>query len=379
MTDVAHDLSSVVLRDSENPYQRFRDLLPVADAGLLPADARFTPTVHATRLGGALGMPWLYLKDETGLPTGTTKDRMAAVALAFMYERGVRDFCVSSTGNSSTAYGHAITRFPELAMRLFTAAEFEDRVGLPETDQVVNFLLRDASFVDAAEEARRFAARHGLVAESGFFNPGRREGLKLAFLEAADQIPRPIDWYVQAVSSAMGVYGAYKGAKELHALGRIDRLPRLLCVQQETCAPMVAAWRDGSDSIRREHVVHRPRGIASAILRGDPSRAYPVVRRIVAESDGSFVAVSETEIREARLMIEDLEDISACFSAAAAVAGLTRLRLSGALPPHHTVLVNLTGRERSPQTPVGTVRLARRNGGWIADDPSAALPAFSTR
>jgi len=43
----------------------------------------------------------------------------------------------------------------------------------------------------------------------------------------------------------MGVWGAFKGARELHALGRIDRLPRLLCVQQESCAPMVSAWRDG--------------------------------------------------------------------------------------------------------------------------------------
>jgi threonine synthase len=378
MSDVEYDLSAVEVGRSDNPYRRFRDLLPVADATVLPSETVRTPTIHATRLGEALGLPWLYLKDETGLPTGTTKDRMAAVSLAFMHERGVREFCVSSTGNSSTAYAQAITRFPELVMYLFTAAQFQDRVQLPESDQVVNVVLRGASFVEAAQEAHRFAARHGLVPERGFFNPGRREGLKLAFLEATDQVPKPIDWYVQAVSSAMGVYGAFKGAKELRALGLIDRLPRLLCVQQESCAPMVSAWRDGSMSIRPEHVVRQPRGIASAILRGDPSRAYPRVREIVAESGGSFVAVSETEIRAAHRLVEDLEGISTCFSAAAAVAGLSRLRRSGALPAHQTVLVNLTGKERSPQIPASALWLTRQNGGWVVEDPNAALPALAT-
>jgi threonine synthase len=379
MSDIEYDLGWVALHDSENPYRRFRDLLPVADASLLPADAAFTPTVHATRLGKALGLPRLYLKDETRLPTGTTKDRMAAVALAFMQERGVRSFCVSSTGNSSTAYGHAIGRFPELAMYLFTAAQFQDRVQAPENDQVANFLLRDASFVDAAAVAHRFAGEHDLVAESGFFNPGRREGLKLAFLEAVDQVGRPIDWYVQAVSSAMGVFGVFKAARELRALRHIDRLPRLLCVQQESCAPMVSAWNEGSDRIRPELIVDRPQGIATAILRGDPSRAYPHVHRIVVESGGSFVAVSEDEIREAHRLIEDLEGISVCFSAAAAVAGLAGLRRRGALPADDTVLVNLTGRERSSQAPSpGTLWLERSNGGWVANHPSAAVPALST-
>src|SRR3954452_15069733 len=185
-------------------------------------------------------------------------------------------------------------------MNLITASQFRDRVDVPDGAEVVNYILPGATFVEAFEAAREFAEEHGLVSERGFFNPGRREGLKLAWLEAADQGPGPIDWYVQAVSSAMGVYGVYKGANELRALGRSERPPRLLCVQQETCAPMISAWEDDSEVIRPEHIVERPTGIAQAILRGNPSRAYPHVREIVVESGGGFVAVSESEIREAR-------------------------------------------------------------------------------
>jgi threonine synthase len=376
MSDVAYELATVRLRDSENPYVRYRDLLPVADDSLLPDSARSTPTVHASRLGGAIGMPRLYLKDETKLPTGTTKDRMAAVALPYLFERGVRGFCTSSTGNSSTAYAHAISRIPDLVMYLFTASQFRERVQVPATEQVVNFVLRDASFVEAFEAAGDFANRHGLVSERGFFNPGRREGLKLAWLEAAEQVPEAIDWYVQAVSSAMGVYGVFKGAGELRALGRLDRLPRLLCVQQESCAPMVTAWNAGSNRIRPRDIVDRPAGVASAILRGNPSRVYPQVRRIVTESGGTFVAVSETEIRDARRLAEDLEGISPCFSAAAALAGLVKLRRHGGLPAEDTVLVNLTGRDRGPQGRIAGARwLTRSTRGWIPEGPEAARGA----
>jgi threonine synthase len=378
MADVEYDLARVELRDSPNPYVRFADLAPVADLDLLPGDAEFTPTVHATALGEKVGMDWLYLKDETGLPTGTTKDRMAAISLPFLFEHGVRGFCTSSTGNSSTAYAQSISRTPGLTMFLFTAEQFRHRVQAFGGDQVVNFVLRDATFVEAFDAARDFALEHGLSSERGFFNPGRREGLKMAWLEAAEQVPRTIDWYVQAVSSAMGVYGVYQGARQLHGLGRIERLPRVLCVQQETCAPMVTAWRDGSEVIRPQDIVERPVGIASAILRGNPSRAYPYVRDIVVESGGTFASVSEAHIREARTLAEDLEGISPCFAAAAALAGVVKLRRSGELPADHTVLVNVTGRDRDAPASTGDAHWLKRSAdGWIPEDPERTGQALA--
>jgi threonine synthase len=371
MIDVAYDLERVVLHDSENPLERFFDLLPIEDpANLLPQRMETTPCIHARALGARLAMPWLFLKDETVLPTGTTKDRMAAVALAFLWECGIRAFSTSSTGNSSSAFAHAIARFPGCTLYLFTAEDFWDRVLCPEGTQVVPFVLRDASFVDAFKCAGTFAHMRGLTPERGFFNPARREGLKLAFLEAAEQVPRPIDWYVQAASSAMGIYGTFKGARELLGLGRIVRLPRLLCVQQDTCAPMVRAHEAGSDHIRPEDIVPRPHGIAKAILRGDPSKAYPYVRSCVLASNGTFTAVSENEIREARLMVEELEGISPCFSAASALAGLIRLVRRGEFPLQDTVLVNLTGREREPCTTTRNGHWLKRFAqGWVPEDP----------
>lgn len=346
MVDVAYETDHAQLYATENPYLRFRELLPVRDSELLPQTANYTPTVHATRLGNHIGIPELYLKDETCFETRSTKERMAAVALAYLYECGVRDFCTSSTGNSSTAYAQAISGFPGMTLYLFTAEKFRSRVQYPETDQVRHFVLRDASFVDAFEFARVYADQHGYVTERGFFNLGRREGLKLAWLEASEQVPGEIDWYVQAVSSAMGVYGTYKAAKELYAMGRSKQTPHLLCVQQASCAPMANAWNDGVETIGPQHIVSKPEGIAAAILRGNPSRTYPHVQRIVRESGGHIQAVDEDEIRLARRLVEDLEGLSPCFSASTAVAGLIRAAAEGRITRNHRILVNLTGGDR---------------------------------
>jgi threonine synthase len=370
MIDVFYDLDQVELHDSPDPLRRFFDLLPIEDpANLIATQMRYTPCVHATNLGAELGLTNLFLKDESVLPTGTTKDRMAAVCVSYLSELGVGSFCASSTGNSSTAYARAVADYPDMRMFLFTAEDFARRVQHADHDRVVHFVMRDASFVDAQNCSKSFARRHGLTSEGGFFNPARREGLKLAYLEAAEQVAGEIDWYVQAVSSAMGVYGAYKGARELLSMGRISRLPRLLCVQQESCAPMARAFQDESDSIQPHHVVKRPSGIASAILRGDPTQAYPYIRAIVNESDGTIIAVSEAEIRASRRMLEEREGLRPCFSAACAFAGLARMRREGFVGATDRVLVNLTGSDRDASHAASRVYRLRRDGDdWQPDD-----------
>jgi threonine synthase len=225
--------------------------------------------------------------------------------------------------------------------------------------------LHGASFAEAFEVAAHFAKLNGHTSERGFFNLGRREGLKLAWYEAVEQVDGPLDWYVQAVSSAMGVHGVYKAAKEFQALGLSDRLPRLLCAQQESCSPMVRAWQEDSETIRPEHIVHNPAGIAKAILRGDPSRVYPYMRAIVKESNGTFEMASEAEIREARKLVLELEGIDICFSAATAVAAVIKLARQNSIDKDAGILVNLTGSDRtSDEVPEDVIHLHKDAGEW---------------
>ncbi|MEM7163874.1 MAG: pyridoxal-phosphate dependent enzyme [Planctomycetota bacterium] len=375
LIDVEYDLASATLHDSPNPYHRFFDLLPVSDRDLLATNSRYTPCVRAESLGSAIGLPWLYLKDETVQPTGTTKDRMATVALAHLWESGVRAFCAASTGNSSTAYAHGIRRIPGLRMFVFTPEEAMSHVDLGDSPRVISIGLRDATYAAAYRAAAEFANKQGLVPECGFFNPGAREGLKLAFFEAVEQIPRPIDWYAQAVSSGMGVVGTLKGAAELQAMGEIRRVPRALCVQQDSCAPLVNADREKSESLEAHHMVARPTGIAAQLLNGDPSHSYPHLRNAVRKSKGGFASVTEADIRKARQMANECEGIDPCNSAATALAGVIKQARRGLLDPNATVLVNITGSERAAgHAGQRSHWMVQSNDGWQLEDPDVTVP-----
>lgn len=366
LTEAVFDLSQVVLKDSDNPYERYFDLIPVLDKELLPKTAVMTPMIHSESLGNRLGLSNLYLKNETANPTGTTKYRMAAVSLPYLFESGVKHFCTSSTGNSSTAYAYLLSLIPGLEMSLFTGSEFRNRVNYEPSGQLNHYILEGASFAEAFNVAAVFAQKKNFTSERGFFNLGRREGLKLAWLESVEQVETPIDWYVQAVSSAMGVYGCYKAAKELQELGVVKQRPRLLCAQQESCSPMVKAWEENSPIIKDQHIVKNPEGIAKAILRGDPTKVYPYMKSIVDESGGLFASVTETEIREAKDTIGELEGLSICFSAATAVASVIKLANQGRFDEHETIVINLTGSDRHyDSVPEDVYHLKKIKGEWL--------------
>src|SRR4029079_6740311 len=122
-----------------------------------------------------------------------------------------------------------------------------------------------------------------------------------------------------------GVHGVYKTAKEAVAIGLAEKVPSLLCAQQMSCRPMVQAWEENSPSIEPHHIVKRPHGIAEAILRGNPSRVYPMIREIVIESGGTMIAVTDDEMRAAQAHVFEDEGIKICPSAGTAVAALAKL------------------------------------------------------
>jgi threonine synthase len=342
LVEISYDLSRARLRDQQDPFERFVDLLPIADpADVLRIHEGPTPCVAAPTLAGSMGLANIYLKLESANPSGTTKDRMAAVVLSRFRELGIDQFVTSSTGNSSNSLALGIEKHPGFLMHLFLGGAFASRFRY-DHDGIELHVLEDADFSDAFAASRAFAHDRGLPFEAGFFNPLRREGLKTAYLEAVDQVPAGIDWYVQATSSAMGVYGTAKGAGELLALGHIDHVPRMVCVQQESCAPIVRGAERELPALPDEFVVHRPSGIVEAILRGDPRGCYPYVYGMLRSTDGTAVSVSEWEILAGRERLLELEGVACGLAAATTVAALKKLSERGVVDRDDVVLLNLT-------------------------------------
>ena len=382
MVDVKYNLDRVHLRDSANPLLRFFDLLPLRDeASICWLGEGNTPTVHARALGRHLGLAKIYLKDETKNPTRTTKDRMASVALSYFTDIGVREFACSSTGNSSTSFAYGVERFAGFKLHVFVGRDFLHRMNFDSTERILVYWIKDATFAQAHDSARAFSQNNPLVTgERGFFNPGRREGLKLAFMEGVLDMPESPHWYFQAASSGMGVYGTWRGAQQLYGLGRLSRLPRLACVQQATCAPMVSSWKAGSAVTRPDDIIHEPVGIAEAILRGNPTNTYPHLHAVVRESGGTFESVTNEEIREAQRMVFELEGIEPCESAATTIAAMKKMAAAHELRRDDVVFVNITGAHRTEEiTPAHYVTLTQAEVSAYAKQVARRPPASVLR
>ncbi|MGW7446227.1 threonine synthase [Kitasatospora sp. NPDC054795] len=356
------NLENVTERDGDRPELTYLDFLPVESEHLLDAGISVrTPCRPASRLGAVIGLPRLWVKDESQQPTGTTKDRLASVVLAVFRQFGIKEFVASSTGNSSTALARAVRRDHSMRAHFFCGRDFTGDHDI-ETGDRVSLTVVDGNYAQATRAAQEFAARKGLVWEGGFFNWARREGLKLTYLEAFDAMDDKPDVVVQAISSGMGMMAARKGVAEYLACGRLTSSPRFVMVQQDTCAPMAVAWREGRAELTEDDVIEHPTGLARAILLGDGRATYPYMRDIATESGGSIVSVSQDELVQARTMLRELEGLDVCHSSAATIAALRNEAAARRITPDQVVLVNLTGRERYTAADAGPALAAATAG-----------------
>jgi threonine synthase len=367
LLDAGYDLGRARIGPAgQDPFRRFGDLLPAVPAAF-PATSEHgiasTPLVALE--------PGVYAKWEGGHPTGSAKDPMAIVALAHMRTRGVRAFVFSSTGNTTAAFARALAFWPDITGHVFVPAGFPPP-ACPPPNLVVHEVPGD--YAAAHHAAARHAGRHDrLVPEGGFFSVGRREGLKLAYLAALLDAPAPPTVVVQAVSSGMGILAAGKAAAELTSLGLLPHPPRLIAVQQESCAPMVASFLAGAEALRPGDVVPDPDGPAVATLLGDPSASYPYVRDAVLASGGALAATSAADIGAAYTHARWRLGLDVCFAAATALGALPGLRRAGLIRDGDVVLVNLTGSARSAAGQRELARLA--SSGVVSLNPAARAPA----
>ncbi|MGH3990742.1 MAG: threonine synthase, partial [Pseudonocardiaceae bacterium] len=113
--EVGYDFGSVTRTDIESGPRsiwRYRGLLPVPHDvdGYPNTQPGLTRMIRADRLASALGIDRLWVKDDTGNPTHSFKDRVVAVALAAARQLGFRVLACPSTGNLANAVAAAAAR-----------------------------------------------------------------------------------------------------------------------------------------------------------------------------------------------------------------------------------------------------------------------------
>ena len=348
MLAVRYDLERVkasvtkdALRQRAAGMYRFRELTPLDD-GEEPVTLGEggTPLLPLPRLAAQLGLRHVLAKDEGQNPTGTFKARGLSMAITRARTLGARGFVIPSAGNAGGA-----------------AAVYAARCGLPcavivprdtPPAAVAEALIGGAhvftvegSIATAGTIVAKVAPRIGWFDLSTLKEPYRLEGKKTMGLELAEQLGWTMpDLLVYPTGGGTGLVGIAKADEELRAMGWLHGAPpRFVSVQAEGCAPVVKAWREGAETTS---AWENPATHAAGLRVPSPFAGRQMLR-VLRESRGEALAVSETAIREAQRLLARLDGVWTAPEAAATVAALIQLKERGALAAEARIVLVLTG------------------------------------
>jgi len=320
---------------------RYRELLPVrAPRYALCLGEGFTPLVHATRLGQAIGFANLFIKHEGLNPTGSFKARGLAVAVSRARELGVEEVAIPSAGNAAgamSAYAALAGMRAYVFMPRDTPQPFVAECrALGAEVTLVEGLITDCGQV-AAQEARQF----GRFDVSTLKEPYRLEGKKTMGYELAEQMGWTLpDVIIYPTGGGTGLIGMWKAFDEVDKLGWIGpKRPRMVAVQAEGCAPMVKAFHQGREFAEPWQGA---KTIADG-LRVPAAVGDFLILRALRESGGTAVSVSDQEIIEAANLIGRTQGMFVCPEGAATLVALQCLRRQGWIGDDETVVIFNTG------------------------------------
>ena len=327
---------------------RYGAVLPVL--GLPPRyahDVGLTRSVRHEVLGGMNGVD-LFLKNEGSNPSGSFKDRGLAVGIALGVACGAKRFCLPTQGNAGVASSLFSTRLNLPGCLVYMPEGYQDNIYHREAEffgAEVRFagdniaasgkIMRDAF----AEEL----ASGELVDMSTFYEPPRLEGKKTMGFEIVEDIAPTThpDSIIYPTGGGTGLVGIWKAFQELAALGGLDpskhRLPRMVAVQSDNCAPVVESFRNGLDYVEP---VQSKGTIADGLDVPGAIMGHGILATI-RESDGTAVAVTESSITEAFKILGE-HGQAASYESAAVFAALRRLRTDGVIGVGAKVLLLMT-------------------------------------
>ncbi len=328
-------------RDPQLWMWRYRALLPLpADAPVPPLRVGGTPLYAAPRMAQQLGVRAAWVKDDGANPTGSLKDRASAMVIARAQAQGIRTVSTASTGNAAAALagiGASVGLSPVIFVP-HTAPEAKIAQLLIYGAHV---LLVEDTYDVAFDLCTQTCIETGWYCRNTGMNPYTAEGKKTAAYEIAEQLDWNVpDVVVVSVGDGNIIAGVYKGFYDLHALGWIERIPRLIGVQAAGSSPLVTAWEQGLNATEMQPVAAD--SIADSIVAGLPRDRAKALRAVRATA-GAYLAVTDADILNAIPQLARLTGVFAEPAAAAAFAGVQRAVQLKLIQPDESVMVLVTG------------------------------------
>jgi threonine synthase len=330
--------------DRDLTFWRYRALLPISYSHIEvpPLAIGGTPLYPVERLRDKLGMRNLWLKDDTRNPSASLKDRASIIAVILAVgtpsiASRTNTVACASTGNAASSLAVQAASFG-LPCYIFVPQ------NAPRA-KIVQLLMcgatvfsLDGSYDDAFDLCIEACNTFGWYNRNTGYNPYLVEGKKTVGLEIAEQLAWQVpDTIIVPTGDGCIISGVYRGFEDLHHLGIIDRLPRLIAVQAEGSPAIVRALE--GDGIVRPYPANT---VADGISVGLPRNGAMAVRHI--RSSGGFgITVTDAEILLAEKELAMLTGVFAEPSGAASYAGLLSLLANGSIAKDERVVLLVTG------------------------------------
>src|SRR5437764_2143039 len=349
---LARDLTRESIAGGPPTLWRYKSLLPVATDSPIDLGAGWTPLLRAERLGRALGLDHLYIKNDCVNPTYSFKDRVVAVAVSRARELGIDTVACASTGNLASAVA-AAAAVAGLRCYVFVPE------GL-EASKIVNAGVYGPQVVQVKgnyDAVNRLCAELADTYNWGFVNVNLRpyyaEGSKTLGFEVCEQLGwRAPDHVVVPIASGALLVKIARGIRQLADVGLIAAPhTRFSGAQAAGCAPVATAFAAGTDDVRPV----RPNTIARSLAIGNPADG-PFAVRVARESGGAIDAAGDAEIVEGIRLLARTEGIFAETAGGVTVAVLQRLAEQGVLRRDETIVAYITGNGlKTPDAVAGTL------------------------
>ncbi|HEX4788471.1 MAG TPA: threonine synthase [Actinospica sp.] len=321
---------------------RYAPLLPVpADVASKPnLNPGWTRLVPARNLARELGLRSLHVKDDTGNPTHSFKDRVVSIALEAARTFGFGTLSCSSTGNLAGAVAAAAAR-AGLRSCVFIPAGLEQGKIVMAAVYGGELIAIDGTY----DEVNRFCSE--LIGDEagegwGFVNVNLRpyyaEGSKTLSFEIAEQLGwRLPEQIVVPIASGSQLTKIDKGFRELIKLGLVEDTPyKIFGAQAAGCSPVSAAYKAGHDVVQPV----RPDTIAKSLAIGNPADG-PYVLDIARRTGGAVEDVTDAEVVDSIRLLARTEGIFAETAGGVTVGVLRKLVETGKLDPSaETVVIN---------------------------------------
>jgi len=334
----AATLTQEALKSRTRSLWRYAEVLP--DDPPVTLGEGMTALILARRLGASMGLEHLYVKDEGLNPTGSFKARGMTVAVTRAKELGARALAAPTAGNAGGALA-AYAAKAGLPAVIVMPADTPSANVLECQAFGATVVKLDGLISDCGKYVAERKDREGWYDVSTLKEPYRLEGKKTMGYELWEQFGGKLPAVIlYPTGGGVGLIGMCKAFDEMQEMGWIGReRPRMVSVQATGCAPIVKAWEAHRTS---SEFFQNAATIASG-LRVPGPLGDSLILRMLQQTNGTALAVSDDEMLRAGRELASLEGIFAAPEGAATVSAARKLTASGWLKPHATVVLFNTG------------------------------------